>query len=235
MVTAGELKARARAKLAEKNGWFIAFCANLLSIVIINSVNFEVRGFLGLTSLMELAQKVREGSAAPGELAQMLQHNRLELFVATLIALYLSSVFTFGMSSLSVAVIRGGAKVGHVFSGFGRSISLLWMLLAMQINVALRLLLFIVPGIRALFSYALMYFVRVDHPDWGAKQCLAESKRLMEGNRWRLFCLLLSFLGWFLLGVVTFGIAFFVVMPYLNVSLAAFYEDLLDHDIKQAE
>ena len=52
----------------------------------------------------------------------------------------------------------------------------------------------------------------------------------MEGNRWRYFCFCLSFLGWWILGVLTCGLAFIFAMPYFNVAQAAFYEELLDRN-----
>ena len=57
----------------------------------------------------------------------------------------------------------------------------------------------------------------------------------MEGNRWRYFCLCLSFIGWFFLGAVTCGLAFIFVMPYFYVAQAAFYEDLLDRTATERE
>ena len=49
----------------------------------------------------------------------------------------------------------------------------------------------------------------------------------MSGNKMRLFLLDLSFIGWFLLGLITFGIAFLWITPYWNTARAAFYEDLM--------
>ena len=53
-------------------------------------------------------------------------------------------------------------------------------------------------------------------------------KKLMYGHRWRLACLDCSFIGWFLLVFVTWGLAGIFVMPYFAAANAAFYEDLLD-------
>ena len=50
----------------------------------------------------------------------------------------------------------------------------------------------------------------------------------MHGHRWRLFCLDLSFLGWFMLVFATCGLAGIFVIPYHATATAAFYEDLLD-------
>ena len=74
----------------------------------------------------------------------------------------------------------------------------------------------------------------MDHPDWTANQCITESRRLMDGNKWRYFCLLISFIGWwilvFLSSFILNGLAQWFFMPYLESAQAAFYEDLLDRD-----
>ena len=53
---------------------------------------------------------------------------------------------------------------------------------------------------------------------------IEESKRLMDGNKMKLFCLDLSFIGWALLSVMTFGIGFLWLMPYMYASRVGFYE-----------
>ena len=70
------------------------------------------------------------------------------------------------------------------------------------IKVWLWSLLFVVPGIIATFRYAQCFYLQVDHPDWGASQCIRESSRLMRGNKWKLFCVQLSFIGWMILASI---------------------------------
>lgn len=48
----------------------------------------------------------------------------------------------------------------------------------------------------------------------------------MDGHKWRLFCLHLSFIGWWLLCILTLGIGMLWLAPYIQNSTAAFYEDL---------
>jgi hypothetical protein len=63
-----------------------------------------------------------------------------------------------------------------------------------------------------------------DNPDIGIMDALAESKRMMQGNKWKLFCLYLSFIGWGLLCILTLGIGTLWLMPYVEVTLIAFYD-----------
>ena len=53
---------------------------------------------------------------------------------------------------------------------------------------------------------------------------------MMQGHKWRLACLDASFIGWLLLVLATFGLAALIVNPYMGVTYAAFYEELLDRN-----
>ena len=70
-----------------------------------------------------------------------------------------------------------------------RFLSTLLLGLLQSIFVALWSLLFIIPGIIAAYSYAMTEFILAEHPDLTASEAIAQSKEMMSGNRWRLFCL----------------------------------------------
>ena len=59
---------------------------------------------------------------------------------------------------------------------------------------------------------------------------IRESKRLMRGNKWRLFCLGFSFIGWELLGALTMGIGYFWINPYRQMAETAFYMHVTGRD-----
>ena len=55
---------------------------------------------------------------------------------------------------------------------------------------------------------------------------LRKSKEMMDGYKWKYFCLGLRFIGWALLCVLTLGIGILWLSPYVQVSYAKFYEDV---------
>lgn len=73
--------------------------------------------------------------------------------------------------------------------------------------------------------YVLSYYVMHDNPNMTAKQIVEESERIMKGQRGKYFGLELSFFGWILLAILTFGIGIIFLMPYMQISVAIFYED----------
>lgn len=87
-------------------------------------------------------------------------------------------------------------------------------------------LLFIIPGIVAGYSYAMTGYILAEHPELTANEAIAKSKELMAGNRFRLFCLQFSFIGWDLLCALTLGIGNLWLTPYKQAAVAAFYREI---------
>ena len=87
-------------------------------------------------------------------------------------------------------------------------------------------LLFVIPGIVAGYSYAMTDYILAENPELTASQAIEKSKTMMYGNRWRLFCLRFSFIGWDLLCSLTFGIGYLWLTPYKQAAEAAFYRDI---------
>lgn len=84
------------------------------------------------------------------------------------------------------------------------------------------------PTIIAQYRYAMAYYLLVENPAMGAAEAIRCSKRIMKGNKWRLFCLLLSFIGWDILDALTFHILGLLFLnPYKELAVAAFYRDLV--------
>lgn len=101
-----------------------------------------------------------------------------------------------------------------------------WTYVLMTVKIFLWTLLLIVPGIIKGYAYALTPYIVIEHPELSASEAIAESERLMEGHKFDLFWLQLSFIGWFILSIITCGIGFFWLEPYAETSIVAFYEDI---------
>ena len=111
----------------------------------------------------------------------------------------------------------------HAFKSYGRYLG---TSLLTALFVFLWCLLLIIPGIIKSYSYAMTPFIMVDHPELDADDCIHESRMMMKGYKWKLFCMDLSFLGWAILCLFTLGIGFLWLQPYIEASHAKFYEEL---------
>ena len=86
-----------------------------------------------------------------------------------------------------------------------------------------------------LFRYAMTYYIYIDNPDMGAMKAIKESVAMMKGNKTRLLLLYLSFILWYLLGIITISIAFLWITPYIKSAEAAFYDELKKNNECNAE
>jgi uncharacterized membrane protein len=77
-----------------------------------------------------------------------------------------------------------------------------------------------------IYKYELSYYILVDNEDYDAMTCISQSKKMMKGFKSKLFLLNLSFIGWGILCLMSFGIGFLWLRPYIYTSKAAFYENL---------
>lgn len=112
-----------------------------------------------------------------------------------------------------------------IFSKFDYFAQGFLQLLLRNIFTVLWTLLFIIPGIVKSFAYAMTPFIMAENPDMSAKEAIKLSQEKMMGHKGELFWLCLTFFGWSLLAVLTGGIGYIFLNPYMNAAYAAFYRD----------
>ncbi len=136
-------------------------------------------------------------------------------------------VILLGAALFFIQVVLGQAPhVKVMFSRFSIWPKALGLYIFMGFFVFLWSLLLLVPGIIASFRYSMAVYLMAENTDLGIREAVNLSKQMMQGNKGRLFCLYISFIGWALLSVVTFGIGLFFLAPYMNAATAAFYLNL---------
>lgn len=141
----------------------------------------------------------------------------------------ISGPLALGATMFWLAIARGEeAHLSLLFKGFDHFVNAFLAFLLMLIFILLWSLLLIVPGIIAGFSYAMTFFILADDPSLEGLEAIKRSKAMMKGNRMKLFLLSLRFIGWTLLCILTLGIGFLWLAPYMKVSSAKFYEDIKD-------
>ena len=137
--------------------------------------------------------------------------------------------FTVGFANAMKLLLSGNTEVldNAVTIGFknkyGRNVlTMLWM----QILVFLWSLLFVIPGLIKAVSYSMTPYILHDNPELSPTEAIHRSRMMMQGHKFDYFWLLLSFIGWGVLCVFTAGIGFFWLLPYMETSAAAFYEEV---------
>ena len=85
-------------------------------------------------------------------------------------------------------------------------------------------MLFVVPGIMKAYSYRLVPYILADNTDIAPMDALKLSQEMMNGHRMNAFILDLSFIGWFILTLLTCGLlGIFYVNPYYHATNAELY------------
>lgn len=150
-----------------------------------------------------------------------------EKYVGSIAMLVVVGPLSLSWAGISKSVIMNKPlKIENLFDGFRDFSRSFVAALLINLYAFLWALLFVIPGIVKLYAYSMSYYILADNPNLTASQALKRSDKLMYGNKWRLFCLHCSFIGWFILCALTFGILLLWVIPYINAAVAAFYRNI---------
>ena len=132
----------------------------------------------------------------------------------------------YNLFNISLYESKSAPRIESLFSRFSIFGSALVLRLLMFLKILLWSLLFIIPGIVAAYRYSMAPYLLAEHPEMSASEAIEQSKVMMSGNKGRLFCLQLSFIGWFLLAALTAGVGYVFLAPYTKAAETAFYLDL---------
>ena len=117
-------------------------------------------------------------------------------------------------------------QVAELFTldGFWRKSLTPWL---MNLLIGLWMLLLIIPGLIKTIAYSFTYHLLAEYPDLSGMQAITLSKHITKGYKWDIFLFHLSFIGWFLLSIVSLGVMWVVyVGPYWQIAQANLYQEL---------
>ncbi len=144
-----------------------------------------------------------------------------------IVSLILAGPLAFGLTCAFIALTRTQKMdFNHLFKGFESFGNTCITGILHSVYIFLWTLLFFIPGFVKSYSYAMTYYILNDNPALSANDAITESRKMMDGNKMNLFILDLSFIGWYILSVFTFGILLLYVVPYHNATKAQFYEKI---------
>lgn len=152
----------------------------------------------------------------------------LIVLVIGVVLFIVGSVVEVGYARFGLDLVdqQTGPEIGTLFTYFSHWKTTAAARLLRTVFIFLWSLLFIIPGLVARYSYAMTGFILSEHPELTASEAIDRSKEMMYGNRFRLFCLEISFIGWDLLCILTLGIGHLWLDPYKHAATAAFYREV---------
>lgn len=134
-----------------------------------------------------------------------------------------------GVTCAFLAMKRGEddpMNISCLIVGYKDFVRIFLTLLLQGVYVFLWSLLLVIPGIIKSLSYAMTSYVLRDYPELRYNGAIEMSMAMMQGHKWELFYLYLTFIGWGILCVFTLGIGLFWLEPYVETSVANFYEEV---------
>lgn len=164
-------------------------------------------------------------------ISRCVQDSTILFIIITLVSLIVSSVMSMGVCRLSLNYAYDDKQPAFtdIFSGFNVILKVIGLFILLGIIIAVGMILLIIPGIIFTYMFSQAYFILADDNSKSIIQCLKESAGMMKGYKFKYFVLLLSFLGWIILGVIPLGIGLLWVVPYMNVTVASFYLKVKDN------
>ncbi|MCS4477280.1 DUF975 family protein [Clostridium botulinum] len=124
-----------------------------------------------------------------------------------------------------IKAAEGETNMGYLGYCFkeGSYFGVLVTMLLRSIYTFLWTLLLVIPGIIKGYAYSMVPYILADNPSIGAERAIQLSNRMTDGEKWDMFVLDLSFLGWYILGMLALGIGVIFVNPYVDSTKAELY------------
>lgn len=143
---------------------------------------------------------------------------------------FMSMVIADGYSGYCLIRARQfNPRFSDIFPRTRNMVRIICIELLSSVLVGIATVFLVVPGLILAYSYRMAIYIMYDHPEYSVVQCLRESRHMMKGNKWELFVLDLSFIGWYLAaGIVSAVLAPVLDMwvePYVGITVATFYNE----------
>ena len=248
MLSRAEIKERGKANF-KANYWKSVLCAFILSLLVGGMVGTISSNSRKITeeNQQQFEQHEQDDSgqvsissqaAGPGVLAAI---GLIAVAIVTVIVIILAVSFLLKIlvfNPLQVgcyAFFRENAETADAgldllkagFDNYGHSLA---TMLLRDVFLVLWSMLFVIPGIVKAYSYRMVPFIIRDNPELTSTEAITMSRDIMRGHKWETFIFDLSFLGWGLLGLLTFNLVnIFWTNPYKENANAVLYLELSEN------
>ena len=136
-----------------------------------------------------------------------------------------------GTTAFFVSLIENeNFEAKDLFKYYHDFVKVIGVTILMGLIVMLGYICFIIPGIILTLSYSLVPIILIKKPELGIVETLKYSREKMQGHKLDAFVLGLSFIGWAILGTLTFGILYIWLFPYMQFTFTKFYLNILGEE-----
>lgn len=133
-----------------------------------------------------------------------------------------------GTTAFFISLIENeNFEAKDLFKYYHDFVKIIGVTVLMGLIITLGYICFIIPGIILTLSYSLVPIILIKKPELGIVETLKYSREKMQGHKLDTFVLGLSFIGWAILGTLTFGILYIWLYPYMQLTFTKFYLNIL--------
>ena len=199
--------------------------------------NFKANYWRSVLTALILSLIAGCASASSGSTTATADESQQNIMAALIVLALFIAVKIFILNPLEVGCYRffnvnssykGTAPLSTIKEGFSDYGRTFLTLLLRDIYIFLWTLLFIIPGFVKAYSYRMVPFILKDNPELSPNEVITKSRKMMDGNKMDVFIFDLSYIGWYLLGIVTFGLVnVFWTSPYHQNANGVIYRRLI--------
>jgi len=219
---------KSNAKIALKGRYWVAFGVSILAMIITG-------GYSMITTRYELGYRQAVVNSA-AQLDQLVAQSGLMNLISigsVLFSVFIALPIAIGVSRFFLQNHFGVTEFGTMFSGFRNNyMNGVGAMFVTELFIGLWGLLFIIPGIVKALQYSMVQYILADNPSIPGSRAREISRIMTNGEKGAIFVLILSFLGWFILGTICFFVGNFFVLPYYQATFAELYIFLRDRAIQ---
>lgn len=124
-----------------------------------------------------------------------------------------------------IQAAQGDVNMGYLSYGFnkGRYSGIIKSMFWKDLMIFLWSLLLVIPGIIKSYAYFMVPYIVADNPQIGHKRALELSSQMTNGHKLDIWLLQVSFIGWYLLGMLACFVGIIFVGPYEKSTMAELY------------
>lgn len=222
---------KANAKTALRGRYWTAFAVTLVALLITSAYSavtepYNYRRNAELFLNPETLPSLEESAARSGA-DTLISVGSLVFTILVITAILV------GLARFFLHNRFGVTNFSTLFSGFRMNYgNTMGAMAVTMLFIGLWTLLFVIPGIVKSLQYSMVRFILADNPNIPGARAREISRAMTDGEKGAIFVLLLSFLGWFLLGALCFGVGILFVLPYVEATFAELYVFLRDRAIQ---
>lgn len=236
------IRFKEKAKRVLSSSYWMSFLVCLITEIISGGVNFSFSKKLPATSSGTFSYSLFQFFHNPLHLISLLFLSMALLIVAVFVSVialafmfFVTYPLTVGKKRFFLMNRKGTTDLSIMFSVFraGEYLNVVKALAWRWLMNFLWYLCLIIPGIVKYYSYFLVPYLLADNPRLDYKQALHMSEAMTEGHKFDIFVLSLSFIGWYILGLLACGIGILFVLPYYEATFAEMYGALRKNAVEK--